>query len=206
MTSFDEVREWLGQTDIYVLDQVMRGRLRPSMRVLDAGCGDGRNLELLLRVGVNVHAVDQSERGVAQVGRRAAELAPVLDPENFRVEPIEALSFEDATFDAVLCIAALHFARDAAHFDAMLRELWRVLLPGGLLIARLATTIGVAEHVAPLGGGRYRMGDGTERYLVDAGTLLATTEALGGVLHDPLKTTVVRNERAMTTWVVCKRS
>jgi hypothetical protein len=53
-------------------------------------------------------------------------------------------------------------------------------------------------------GRRYRLPDGTDRYLVDEAMLMAQTRRLGGRLLDPLKTTVVQGQRSMTTWVVRK--
>ena len=50
------------------------------------------------------------------------------------------------------------------------------------------------------------MPDGSERYLVDEALLCRLTGELGGQLADPLKTTVVQNQRCMTTWVVRKDS
>jgi hypothetical protein len=41
--------------------------------------------------------------------------------------------------------------------------------------------------------------------VVDEAQLLAITEALGGTLLDPLKTTVVQDQRCMTTWVIRKQ-
>jgi hypothetical protein len=53
-------------------------------------------------------------------------------------------------------------------------------------------------------GRRFLLPDGSERYLVDAALLTKLAAELGGQLIDPLKTTVVQNQRAMTTWVVRK--
>ena len=53
-------------------------------------------------------------------------------------------------------------------------------------------------------GRRFRLPDGSDRYLVDEALLMDLTEELGGKLADPLKTTVVQNQRCMTTWVVRK--
>ena len=53
-------------------------------------------------------------------------------------------------------------------------------------------------------GRRFQLPDGSERYLVDEALLLRLTGELGGQLADPLKTTVVQNQRSMTTWVVRK--
>lgn len=198
------LREWFGDIDIYLFDQVLRNRIRPGMSILDAGCGGGRNLHYFLRSGYTVHAVDDSAEAVAAVRALAARWAPDLPAESFRVEPIEAMSFPDQCFDVVVSSAVLHFARDEGHFHAMLREMWRVLRPGGLLFARLASSIGIETRIRPLGGRRYRLPDGSDRFLVDEAMLLALTAELGGALADPIKTTNVQNLRCMTTWCVFK--
>jgi tellurite methyltransferase len=191
-----------GAIDIYLFDQLLRGRLVPGMRVADAGCGGGRNLVYLLRSGFDVFAADGDAAAIESVRRLAAHLAPHLPPDNFRAEPVEAMSFPDAFADAVISSAVLHFARDDRQFDAMLRGSWRLVKPGGLFFCRLASTIGMEHRMQRLGGGRHRLPDGTERYLVDEPRLVALTRDLGGVLVDPLKTTVVQDQRCMTTWVV----
>ena len=193
-----------GQIDIYLFDQLLRGRIRPGMRVLDAGCGEGRNLVYLLRAGYDVHATDVDSRAVDAVRQMAARLAPALPATNFRVEPIERMTFDDSSVDVVISSAVLHFAEDDTQFAAMVREMWRVLRPGGLLFCRLASTIGIENQVRPRGGRRFLLPDHTERYLVDEALLVALTEDLGGVPADPLKTTVVQDQRSMTTWLVRK--
>ena len=198
------VQEQFGQIDIYVFDQILRGNIAAGMTVLDAGCGYGRNLVHLLREGCEVYALDANPEGVEHVRALAAELAPGLPAENFRVGVIEALPFEDALADVVICSSVLHFARDDQHFLAMVEELWRVLKPGGLLFCRLGSRIGMEfERVR---GHIYRIGDGSEWFLVDEAVLLKMTEQMGGLLVDPLKTTIVQDYRCMTTWVVRKRT
>lgn len=193
-----------GQIDIYLFDQLLRGRIAPGMRIFDAGCGAGRNLIYLLREGYEVFGVDADARAVEATRRLAASLAPALPADNFRVEPLEAMSFPDAFADVVLSSAILHFARDDNEFDAMLKGTWRVLKPGGLLFCRLASSIGMEHQVERIAGRRFYLPDGSERYLVDESRLVTLTQELGGRLIDPLKTTVVQNQRCMTTWVVRK--
>ena len=193
-----------GEIDIYLFDQLLRGRIAPGMRILDAGCGWGRNLVYLLREGYDVSAVDSDPDAVNAVRRLARRLAPTLPDTNFRVESIDAMSFPDRCADIVISSAVLHFAENDAHFDALLRGSWRVLAPGGLFFCRLASSIGLEDRVRPVGGGRYRLPDGSDRYLVDEARVVALTERLGGNLVDPLKTTIVQNQRSMTTWVVRK--
>jgi hypothetical protein len=139
------------------------------------------------------------------VRRLAAGLAPELPAEHFRVEAIERMTFPEGFADVVISSAVLHFAHDEAHFNAMLQGSWRAVKPGGLLFCRLASTIGMADRMRPLGDRRFRLPDGTERYLVDEALLLSLTEALGGELLDPLKTSVVQDQRCMTTWVMRKK-
>jgi tellurite methyltransferase len=196
------LQEQFGPIDIYLFDQLLRARIVPGMRIFDAGCGSGRNLVYLLREGYEVFGVDADSSAVEHVRWIAASLAPKLSPHNFRLEKIEAISAPDSFADVVLVNAVLHFARDDAHFDAMLRGAWRVLRPGGLFFCRLASTVGLQHQ--QVAGRRFISPDGEERYLVDEALLMEYTRTLGGELLDPLKTTVVQDQRCMTTWVVRK--
>ena len=193
-----------GPIDIYLFDQLLKGRIASGMRVLEAGCGGGRNLAYLLREGFEVYAADENPEAITAVRRLAATLAPGLPPDNFRAEPVEALSFAPASVDVVLSIAVLHFARDDLHFEAMLNGSWRVLRPGGLFFCRLASSIGMEQRIKRLAGRRCLLPDGSERYLVDQQFLMEAARRLGGTLVDPLKTTVVADQRSMTTWVLRK--
>ncbi len=174
------------------------------MRIFDAGCGHGRNLVYLLREAYEVFGADADSRAIEAVRQLARTLAPALPPDNFRAEPLEALSFQEAFADFVVSSAVLHFARDDDHFDAMLQGTWRVLKPGGVLFCRLASSIGMESRIQRIAGRRFLLPDGSERYLVDEGVLTNLTQELGGHLEDPIKTTVVQNQRAMTTWVIRK--
>ncbi len=197
------LQEQFGPIDIYLFDQLLKGRIAPGMRILDAGCGSGRNLIYLLHEGYEVYAADANAQEVDKVRSMARQLAPSLPASNFRAEAVEHLSFDDGCADVVISSAVLHFARDDAHFESMLLGSWRVLKPGGLFFCRLASSIGIENQVEQIEGRRYKLPDGSNRYLVDEGMLHSFTERLGE-LADPLKTTVVQNQRSMTTWVVRK--
>lgn len=197
------VQEQFGQIDIYVFDQILRGNIAPGMSVLDAGCGYGRNLVHLLREGCEVFALDGDAAAVEHVRELSVSLATSLPAENFQTGSIEQMPFPDEFADVVICNSVLHFARDGRHFLAMLKELWRVLRPGGMLFCRLGSRIGMEfDAVRP---NIYRVGDGSEWFLVDEKMLLRLTNELNGVLVDPLKTTIVQDYRCMTTWVLRKR-
>jgi SAM-dependent methyltransferase len=173
------------------------------MRVLDAGCGYGRNLVYLLRAGCEVFGLDQDGQGVEHVRQLATSLRDGIPAENFQVGAIERMSFPDRFADVVICSAVLHFARDEDHFRGMVMELWRVLRPGGMLFCRLASRIGMEFERAL--SGLFVVGDGSEWFLVDEEMLMELTEEMNGALVDPLKTTIVQHHRCMTTWVLRKR-
>jgi tellurite methyltransferase len=197
------IREQFGDIDIYLFDQLLRGRFDRRRRILDAGCGSGRNLLFFLRHGFDVRAVDADAAAVRSVRRLASVANPAAPPEHIQHASVESLPWGDGTIDAVISSAVLHFAPDERAFAAMMQEMWRVLAPGGLFFARLATSIGL-ERELPAGTGRMRLPDGTERFVVDERTLLDWTSRLGATLADPLKTTNVQNMRCMTTWVLEK--
>lgn len=199
------LREWFGEIDIYLFDQILKERFTTGMRILDAGCGGGRNLVYFLQAGYDVSAVDLSPDAIVHVRRLAHSLAPHLPKGNFRVEPVETMTFEASGFDAVLSSAVLHFAADEGHFERMLFEMWRVLRRGGIFFARLASNIGIEELVRPIGGRRFHLPDGSDRFLVDEDMLTRLTLELDAEWLEPIKTVNVQNARCMTTWCLRKR-
>ena len=192
-----------GEIDIYLFDQLLRGRFDRRPRVLDAGCGEGRNLMYFFRRGFTCFGIDRDPAAIERIRAFAAQLAPALPLENFQTGEIDRLPWVDASVDAVVCSAVLHFAADLAHFDRMCGEMWRVLAPDGMFFARLASNIGI-EDLVGAAGRRMRLPDGSDRFVVDEAILLDTTRRLGGQWLDPIKTTNVQQQRCMTTWCVRK--
>lgn len=201
---FMNVKELFGEIDIYLFDQILKNRIVPGSKILDAGCGGGRNLVYFLREGFEVFGIDKSENAVEYCRQLAKELAPNTSPENFQVSTVEKMLFADVSFDLVISSAVLHFATDETHFNQMFNEMWRVLRPGGILFARLASEIGIEERVHSIDGRRFLLPDGSERFLVDEKMLIDKTNEVGGNFVEPIKTTNVQNLRSMTTWVLRK--
>ena len=198
------LHEQFGSIDIYLFDQLLGGRLQPGMSLLDAGCGGGRNLVYFLRNGFKVYGVDQSATAIVQAKSLAIELLNAIESDQFRVENVERMSFSNETFDVVLSSAVLHFANDEEHWQAMVSEMWRVLKPGGIFFARLASTVGIEDQIQPINGRRYHLPDGSDRFLVDFEMLDKTTKSLGGEWLEPFKTVVVHNLRSMSNWCLRK--
>jgi tellurite methyltransferase len=199
-----DLQSWFGSIDIYLFDQLLKGNLTSKMKLLDAGCGVGRNLVYFLRSGFDVSGVDQSIESINQLRALAAQIAPNLSSEKFRPESVERMSFPDATFDVVISSAVLHFARDEEHWHSMVNEMWRVLKTGGILFARLASTVGLEDQVQQINGRRYHLPDGSDRFLVDYSLLESATRQLGGQWVEPFKTVLVHNMRSMSNWCIRK--
>jgi tellurite methyltransferase len=197
------LRETYGNIDIYLFDQLLKGRYDGLNKVLDVGCGSGRNLYYFLRNGYEVFGVDPAPQAVETAKQLSAELASNNPLENFMVCTAENLPYADASFDLIICSAVLHFAIDEKHFYNMLLSMFRVLKPGGYFFARLASDMGIEELVKPLGNRRYLLPDGSERFLVNEQILRKYTNEFGE-LYEPIKTTNVQNMRCMTTWCVQK--
>ncbi len=202
--TLDNLVETFGSIDIYLFDQLLKGRITPGMKILDAGCGGGRNLVYFMQNGFQVFGVDHSAAAINEIQRLAANISE-LPNENFSLQLVEDLWFADGSFDVLLSSAVLHFARDEAHWNAMVSEMWRVLKPGGMLFARLSSTVGMENLVSHVEGRRFQLPDGPEWFLVDYEFLGMVTQELGGEWLEPFKTVVVHGKRAMSTWVIRKQ-
>ena len=200
------LQQSFGNIDIYLFDQLLKGTYDNCRKVLDAGCGSGRNLVYLLQNGFEVYGIDPDAGAIDTVKALSQKLSPGNSSDNFKIAFVEDLPFDDTYFDLVICNTVLHFADNEDHFDQMMRSMWRVLKPGGYFFARLASDSGIETMVQSLGNGRYLLPDGTERFLVNERVLLDYTKQLSGRMHEPIKTTNVQNLRCMTTWCMQKAS
>lgn len=200
----NKIQDSFGNIDIYLFDQLLKGRFDDCKDIIDIGCGGGRNIVYFLKNGCNVYGIDRDANAIDTVKQLSKQLAPNNPIENFRVATVEDMPFEASSFDLAICSAVLHFANDTAHFAAMLRAIWKALKPGGYFFARLASDIGIEDLVQPIGNGRYLLPDGSVRFLVNEATLMQYTKELNGQLYEPIKTTNVSNLRCMTTWCISK--
>jgi SAM-dependent methyltransferase len=128
--------------------------LRPEMRVLDAACGTGNLAILAARRGCHVSGLDIATNLLAQARQRATrESLPI----EFSEGDVEAMPYEDASFDVVVSMYGVMFAPRPAQ---VVRELCRVTMPGGLIALANWTPSGFigkmfavfARHLPPPAG------------------------------------------------------
>jgi tellurite methyltransferase len=195
------LEEEIGSTDIYLVDQIMKGRYRKDDTVLDAGCGSGRNLHWFIGNKISIYGIDQSEGVIQNVRDRYPAVA-----ERFSRSEVEKMPFENDRFNHVISSAVLHFARDTDDFRQMMREMVRVLKPAGSLFIRMTSDIGIEDRVQMVSHGVFRIPDGSSRFLLTR-TLLADVMRKNGLSFlEPLKTVNVNDIRCMSTVVLVKNS
>lgn len=195
------VNQYFGNVDIYLLDQILKNKFQPGMKVLDAGCGEGRNLTYFLNSGYDVYGVDIDASAVRALQFISGSIRPDIDRDHFQEGDIENLSYSNQIFDLVIASAVLHFARDDGHFLKMFGELVRCLKPGAMLFIRMASDIGIEEKVIPRRPGRFLIPDGTERYLLTRKMLNELETRYFLRYLEPVKTVNVNDIRCMTTLI-----
>lgn len=179
----------LGQiTDAVEQDLILELVGPPAgLRILDVGCGDGvLALELAGR-GAQVTGVDASPRMIAIARKRARRDGRDVD---FKIAKAEALPFASGTFDVVVAITVLCFIEDTA---AALREMIRVLKPGGRLVigelGRYSSWAAVRRIKGWRGSpvwshARFRSPSEIRRLAIEAG--LADVSITGAIFYPPV--------------------
>ena len=199
-----ELNALLGNIDVYLLDQILKGRVAPGQPILDAGCGEGRNMLYFLRQAYPVFGVDVLPEAIDMVRFQAASLIRHYPESHFSVCNVDALPYADGFFATVVCCAVLHFATDEGHFDRMWAELARVLAPGGLLFIRTVVDTGMADDLLPVDDSLCQLPDGSVRFVLREGRLPGLLEAHGLRWVEPFKAVVVDGARCMGTLVLTK--
>lgn len=202
--TIQELNKELGNIDIYLLDQILKGRYASDTRILDAGCGEGRNIVYFLNNGFEVHGIDKSSDAIRLLKFIIGSSYPNVSKNNFRQGSIEQLDYPDGHFGLVICSAVLHFAENTANFEAMFEQVVRVLAPEGQLFIRMTSDIGLDMSGFEKDGDLHQLGDGTLRFLITPDHLTALMNRFNLEFVEPLKSTNVNGLRSMATLVLKK--
>lgn len=200
MQKFNAIQSLLGQTDIYLIDQLMKGRYKDHETILDAGCGRGRNMHWFLQNNFDITGIDSSEETILTL----QGLYPGFPVNKFLLSPVEATPFPGDHFDHIICSAVLHFANSTAHFNKMMIEMVRILKPGGTIFIRMASDIGFENKVQHITEGVYFIPDGSNRFLLTSSLLAECLRQNNLSFIEPVKTVNVNDVRCMTTLLLQK--
>ena len=172
------------------------------MKVLDAGCGEGRNLMHFINSGYDVYGIDINPMAIKALQFIISSIRPDLSKNHFKEEDIANLSFPDNTFDLIIASAVLHFASDHNHFYKMVGQLIRSLKSGAMLFIRMTSDIGIENLVVAKGSGRFLIPDGSERFLLTREILEKLNSQYTLKYLEPFKTVNVNDVRCMSTLIV----
>ncbi|MET7029280.1 class I SAM-dependent methyltransferase [Sediminicola luteus] len=198
MTDSD-LKNILGNLDIYLLDQIVKGRYSKEDKILDAGCGSGRNMYWFYDNQFNIWAMDNDLANIKLV----KEIYPGSS-DQFIVSELDEMPYTNGEFNHIICNAVLHFARNEKHFIGMMAEILRVLKVHGSIFIRMASNIGIEELVVSEGNGIFSIPDGTQRFLLTREQLNNFMAKFNLTFLEPVKTTNVHDVRCMTTLVLQK--
>lgn len=199
------LNELLGNIEIYLLDQILKGRFAKEMKILDAGCGEGRNCIYFLNEGYQIFGVDANPIAIQMARIYANTINPAYDTLRFQVATVQDMPFHKGAFDVVISSAVLHFAKSEAEWNAMMREMMRVLKPGGIFFLRMTTDQGNMVEKSPhLGDGVYLLPDGSERFLLTDRLTGQVIEEFGLSYLEAPKSVLVHGQRSMGVFVLRK--
>lgn len=202
----NELNKLLGNIDLYLLDQLLKGRFTKEMMILDAGCGEGRNTHYFIQKGYRIVGIDNNSSAISMARISGKTLEPDFDPLRFQVAELEDIPFHSGAFDAVLSSAVLHFAKNRVHFLELFQEHMRVLKPDGLFWLRMCTDAGgafVLEGQSPQF--MQHLPDGTQRFVLSEPLIREIMMAYNLTLLEPAKSVLVHNKRAMGVFIFQKK-
>lgn len=104
--------------------QMLTSHLRPGMKVLELGCGTAYFTKELALTGAFISAIDISPDLLAEARHNCT-----AENVSFEVQNAYELTYSDASFDSVIGSSVLHHLE----IDAALRQIHRVLRPGGII-------------------------------------------------------------------------
>ena len=197
--NLENLKSNIGNIDLYLLDQILKGTYKTTDTILDAGCGKGRNLKWFYQNDFNIYGIDQDPDNIHYVKQKYPNSSG-----NFTTQTLDNLDYSNSYFNHIICNAVLHFAKDTTHFLTMFSELIRVLKPNGTLFIRVATIEGIQDKVTFISEGVYKLPDQTTRYLLTKDLLNQIQREFKVELIEPFKYVNVQNLRCMATLVLKK--
>lgn len=189
-----QLNTFLGNIDIYLLDAILKGYFVNKSRVLDIGCGEGRNIIYFMREGYDVYGIDTHSSAIKMCRMVAGSIDKGIDLSHFIEANAATIPYKDEYFDAIISSAVMHFASDENHFMQMMTEAARVLKPSGIFFIRMASDIGLDANKSK----------NNFSFLLTRELIKFCMNKFNMEKLEPLKSVNVEDSRVMTTLLLRK--
>ncbi|MEP1096818.1 MAG: class I SAM-dependent methyltransferase [Cyclobacteriaceae bacterium] len=198
MSKVRDINNYFGDTDLFLLDLILKGKIPEKATVLDAGCGEGRNAIFFIREGYDYLGIDSDQSKIQLAQYMANNIS--TSKARFEVGDIGNLQ-ELGLFDVVICSRVLHFVNTDEGFHQMWRNLSDRLAPNGILYVSMDSMIDNNLGLAS-GNGKYEFPDGAVRFAIT--NKLYNEIKKGFEPVEPLKTLVQNETRAQSFFALRK--
>lgn len=139
--TIQELNHELGNIDLFLLDQILKGRFEQAESILEVGCGEGRNLTYFIRNGYDVWGIDNNPTALKMLHMMGRSLHKTFDKEKFIEADISGIPFPPQSFDAIICASVLHFLPSEDAFFAAWDTMMKVLRKDGFLFLSMYSNI-----------------------------------------------------------------
>ncbi len=185
-----EINNYFGDMDIFLMDLILKGKIPEKGKVLDAGCGEGRNGIYFINNQYSYTGVDTDRSKVSLI-----EFLSGGTESSFFVEDIKTFAERKETFDFIVCSRVLHFAESVDHFYEMWNDLISMLNPRAIIYISMDsvidTDIGEAKD-----NGRFLFPDGEVRFAITKEIYKDIKKGFEEI--ESLKTLVAHEKRAQS--------
>ena len=184
--------------DLFLLDLILKGKIPENARILDAGCGEGRNAIYFIQEGYEYLGIDSDESKIRLAQYMSSNIS--TSKAIFKVGDIRQMR-DNATFDLVICSRVLHFAESENDFFEMWSSISEQVSQGGMIYISMDSKIDNAlGH--PVENGRFEFPDGAVRFAITDSIYQEIKK--GFELVEPLKTLVQNETRAQSFFTLRK--
>ena len=178
--------------DLFLMDLILKGKIPSNARVLDVGCGEGRNGIHFIQQGHEYHGwdIDSSKLKLLEY------LAKTFDASHahFKIQDIRSAE-ADRFFDFIICSRMLHFAESKVDFLLMWEKLSGQLKRGGILYVSMDSIID-NDLWKKLEHGKIKFPDARIHFALTSDIYEEIKKGFEEI--EPLKTLVYHNKRAQS--------
>lgn len=186
------INSYFGDMDLYLIDAILKGHVPRNGKVLDVGCGDGRNGLFFIKEHFEYHGTDQDISKI-QFAEYFVKNFP-NDKARFECASIEDLTTDDS-YNLIIASRVLHFAQDEKHFIANWEKLTKKLKIGGVIYFAMDSGI-ASDHVKKEPNGHFKFKDGRTSFALTQEIYNRMADALVEV--EPLRTIIHGNKRVQS--------